>query len=149
MPAKLYVALGDSMTISYYPSIDAATRYGRRIDNLGAAHLLHTNNDELFPEFKGNDLRSHYCNIEIDDLSSDGATLPTVNDHVRRTAITTSRCTLADVHKHFLGHGVKVPVAKRWYWSESIIEPGFAGASEIRRMWWSALQSEIGNHRDL
>jgi lysophospholipase L1-like esterase len=242
VPAKLYVALGDSMTISYYPSIDAATRYGRRIDNLGAARLLHTNNDELFPEFKGNDLRSHYRNIEIDDLSSDGATLPTVedqverldrnaaiitltvggndllgalatarsikdiaasteriskgftklakkirsdapnaflilttvydptdetgrlpgmnevlpleflhrfNDHVRRTAIITSRCTLADVHEHFLGHGVKVPVAKRWYWSESIIEPGFAGASEIRRMWWNALQSEIGNHRDL
>ena len=46
---------------------------------------------------------------------------------------------LVDVHGHFAGHGRSAPAAERWYWTESIIEPGVVGASEIRRLWLSAL----------
>ena len=46
---------------------------------------------------------------------------------------------LIDVHGHFAGHGRSAPAAERWYWSESLIEPGVVGASEIRRLWLSAL----------
>jgi lysophospholipase L1-like esterase len=46
---------------------------------------------------------------------------------------------LVDVHGHFAGHGRSAPAAERWYWTESIIEPGAFGASEIRRLWLSAL----------
>jgi lysophospholipase L1-like esterase len=47
---------------------------------------------------------------------------------------------LVDVHGHFAGHGRSAPAAERWYWTESLIEPGLVGASEIRRLWWSALE---------
>jgi hypothetical protein len=47
---------------------------------------------------------------------------------------------LADVHRHFLGHGVTAPEDQRWYWRRNLIEPNARGASEIRRVWWEALQ---------
>ena len=47
---------------------------------------------------------------------------------------------LIDVHGHFAGHGRSAPPAGRWYWTGSIIEPGVVGASEIRRLWLSALE---------
>jgi lysophospholipase L1-like esterase len=46
---------------------------------------------------------------------------------------------LVDVHGHFAGHGRSAPPGERWYWTESLIEPGLVGASEIRRLWLSAL----------
>jgi lysophospholipase L1-like esterase len=46
---------------------------------------------------------------------------------------------LIDVHGHFAGHGRSAPAAERWYWADSLIEPGVVGASEIRRLWLSAL----------
>jgi lysophospholipase L1-like esterase len=46
---------------------------------------------------------------------------------------------LIDVHGHFAGHGRSAPAAERWYWTESLIEPGVVGASEIRRLWLAAL----------
>ena len=47
---------------------------------------------------------------------------------------------LIDLHRHFAGHGRSAPAAKRWYWTGSLIEPGMAGASEIRRLWLSAVE---------
>jgi lysophospholipase L1-like esterase len=61
------------------------------------------------------------------------------NDHVRETARTTSGTLLADVHRHFLGHGVTASERDRWYWRRNLIEPGARGASEIRRVWSEAL----------
>lgn len=61
------------------------------------------------------------------------------NDHVRETARTTSGTILADVHRHFLGHGVTAPERERWYWSRNLIEPNARGASEIRRVWLEVL----------
>jgi lysophospholipase L1-like esterase len=46
---------------------------------------------------------------------------------------------LIDLHRHFAGHGRSAPPARRWYWTGSLIEPGAAGASEIRRLWLAAL----------
>jgi lysophospholipase L1-like esterase len=61
------------------------------------------------------------------------------NDHVRTTAASSGRTELADVHQHFLAHGVTAPEADRWYWNRSMIEPNARGASEIRRVWVEAL----------
>jgi lysophospholipase L1-like esterase len=62
------------------------------------------------------------------------------NDHIRALALGTPRVLLADVHRHFLGHGVSAPEAERWYWRRSLIEPNAHGASEIRAVWLAALQ---------
>ena len=62
------------------------------------------------------------------------------NDHVRSTAGTAPGLMLADVHHHFLGHGVTAPEGERWYWRRNLIEPNARGASEIRRVWWEAIE---------
>jgi lysophospholipase L1-like esterase len=62
------------------------------------------------------------------------------NDHIRVLALGTPRVLLADVHAHFLGHGVSAPEAERWYWRRSLIEPNARGASEVRAVWLAALQ---------
>ena len=61
------------------------------------------------------------------------------NDHVRALAMGTPGTLLADVHSHFLGHGVSAPESERWYWRRSLIEPNARGASEIRAVWLAAL----------
>jgi lysophospholipase L1-like esterase len=61
------------------------------------------------------------------------------NDHVRAT-VAHPVALLADVHRHFLGHGLTAPERERWYWKANPIEPNARGASEIRRVWWDALQ---------
>jgi lysophospholipase L1-like esterase len=61
------------------------------------------------------------------------------NDHVRETAAAMPGVVLADVHRHFLGHGVAAPEPERWYWQRNLVEPNARGASEIRRVWWEAL----------
>lgn len=62
------------------------------------------------------------------------------NDHIRALGLGTPRVLLADVHGHFLGHGVSVAEAERWYWRRSLIEPNARGASEIRAVWLAALE---------
>jgi lysophospholipase L1-like esterase len=61
------------------------------------------------------------------------------NDAVRALADAHDRTHLADVHTHFLGHGVTAPSGEWWYWEPNPIEPGARGASEIRRVWLRAL----------
>lgn len=63
------------------------------------------------------------------------------NDGVRALC-RSSGATLIDIHAHFLGHGASVPASERWYWLPSPIEPGMQGASEVRRLWLSALSDE-------
>jgi lysophospholipase L1-like esterase len=67
--------------------------------------------------------------------------LDTLNNHIRGLAARTPEVRLADVHAHFLGHGVTAPEAERWYWRRSLIEPSAQGASEIRRVWLEALDA--------
>lgn len=65
--------------------------------------------------------------------------LHAMNARIGEMARTTRDCVLADVHAHFLGHGVTAKEKDRWYWKRSLIEPNAAGASEIRRVWLDAL----------
>ena len=67
------------------------------------------------------------------------AWLTEYNDAVRRLA-ERERCRVADIHRHFFGHGLATEAsAERWYWEVSIIEPGALGASEVRRVWLDCL----------
>jgi len=62
------------------------------------------------------------------------------NDAVRKLT-DRKRILLADIHAHFLGHGVTAKPKDRWYWSGLIFEPSARGASEVRRLW-------LDNHRN-
>jgi len=244
-----YIALGDSMSIDLYPALDAgetevavALEWDQRagaVAPLGAASLLHRNDDERYPDFAGNDLLSRWPDIGALTVAEDGATigdvfgsqLPQVAESEEPTLITLSiggndllsafanrpvasllagivrdvaegyeflvetlrrarpqstiilttvydpsdgtrripglfdgaeplpieslhdlntrigrlaaerrDVAVADVHGHFLGHGVSATEADRWYWKRSWIEPNAAGASEIRRVWLDALR---------
>lgn len=62
------------------------------------------------------------------------------NEEVRRIAGETAGTLLADVHRHFVGHGMTAPERERWYWNRNAIEPNALGASEIRRLWLALLE---------
>lgn len=239
MTFTLYVALGDSMSTDHYPTCDlrGLDQPPPRLDPLGAAALLHRNDDGRWPEFRGLDLETLSPDVEFLGLAEDGAMLDDVateelarlgrdsadpdilltltaggndlldalaagrglesavglvsrrfvdlvetvreelsratlvlttvydptdgtgrlpglesygrlplehlerfNETVRRTAGSLPRTLLADVHRHFLGHGVRASEPDRWYWSRNLIEPNARGASEIRRVWWETLE---------
>lgn len=239
MTFTLYVALGDSMSTDHYPTCDlrGLDQPPSRLDPLGAASLLHRNDDGRWPEFRGLDLETLSPDVEFLGLAEDGAMLDDVateelarlgrdsadpdilltltaggndlldalaagqglesavglvsrrfvdlvetvreelsratlvlttvydptdgtgrlpglesygklplehlerfNETVRRAAGSLPRTLLADVHRHFLGHGVGAPEPDRWYWSRNLIEPNARGASEIRRVWWETLE---------
>ena len=212
----LYYALGDSISIDDYPAAET----GRA--GLGAASLFHRNDDSVWPEFRGRDLRGSFINLAADGATthdvlerqlprvrksdddaivtvtaggndmlmhlgshaappglvdgmidrmtrivsvlsdrlpnariligtvydpSDGTNvldgqrfdreaqwLARYNDAVRDMA-GGKRVILADIHRHFLGHGTTAKLQDRWYWSGLIFEPGARGASEVRRLW--------------
>jgi acyl-CoA thioesterase I len=65
------------------------------------------------------------------------------NDAIRALAGDERRILLADVHRHFRGHGVTAADGDRWYWRRNLIEPNARGASEIRRVWREALQAAL------
>jgi lysophospholipase L1-like esterase len=85
MSLTRYVALGDSVSIDLYPALDAgeidlAVALERvptagRVAPLGAASLLYENSEEHWPEDVGNDLKSAYPGIELENLATDGATI--------------------------------------------------------------------------
>lgn len=243
-----YLALGDSMSIDLYPALDAGEadvavalewdQNAGAVAPLGAASLLHRNDDERYPDFAGGDLVSRWPDIGALNVAEDGATigdvfgsqLPQVAESEEPTLITLSvggndllsafanrpvpallagivrdiadgyeflveslrrarpqstiilttvydpsdgtrkipglfdslgplpieslhelnariravaaherDMAVADVHGHFLGHGVTAKEKDRWYWKRSWIEPNARGASEIRRVWLDAL----------
>lgn len=68
-------------------------------------------------------------------LNEEAQWLSDYNAFVRKLAGSDPRLRLADIHAHFLGHGLTVPEHERWYLLESIIEPSARGASEVRRVW--------------
>lgn len=88
MAYSRYVALGDSMSMDLYPALDAgATELAVNLEwnteagdvaPLGAASLLHRNDDERFPEFTGEDLATRYPGIAFTNLCEDGATITDV-----------------------------------------------------------------------
>lgn len=72
-------------------------------------------------------------------LDREAAWLDEYNALIRDFVKSDQRLLLADIHAHFLGHGLTAPEAERWYLRESIIEPSARGASEVRRVWLEAL----------
>ncbi len=66
--------------------------------------------------------------------------LDALNEAIRAMAAADGSLVLADVHQHFLGHGLTAKARDRWYWRHSIIEPSAEGASEIRRAWLDAIE---------
>lgn len=68
-----------------------------------------------------------------------------LNARIKTIADDTPRAVVADVHTHFLGHGVTAKEPDRWYWKRSWIEPNARGASEIRRLWLDALDEVTEN----
>jgi hypothetical protein len=94
---ELYVALGDSMSIDRYPSLDLLARTPpsppvvaalreragsvRTADlPVGAASLLARNADAIWPEYTGRDLASLAPRADFLNLTMDGAMLPDVLD---------------------------------------------------------------------
>ncbi|MFL6248705.1 MAG: SGNH/GDSL hydrolase family protein [Thermoanaerobaculia bacterium] len=83
-PFTRYIALGDSISIDIYPAEDAERRYPGRAstDRLGAVSLLVRNDDRMWPEFRGRDLRTLQPSLDFDeqrdDLTADGATTESV-----------------------------------------------------------------------
>jgi lysophospholipase L1-like esterase len=76
-----YVALGDSMSSDHYPTCDARGLDAppSRLDPLGAAALLHRNDDERWPEFAGRDLASQSpAGVTFLNLTEDGALIDDV-----------------------------------------------------------------------
>jgi lysophospholipase L1-like esterase len=72
-------------------------------------------------------------------LDREAGWLTAYNDALRAIVAEFGSTRLADIHRHFLGHGLSVPDSERWYWSKLIIEPNLRGASEIRRVWLETL----------
>jgi lysophospholipase L1-like esterase len=62
------------------------------------------------------------------------------NLQLRVAVAETEGARLADIHRHFLGHGLTAPPDERWYWRGLIVEPGARGASEVRRVWLACLE---------
>jgi lysophospholipase L1-like esterase len=242
MPFTLYVALGDSMSTDHYPTCDVRDLDAppRRLDPLGAAALLHRNDDDRWPEFRGHDLETLSPDVRFLNLAEDGATIDDVateelarlgrdsddpdilltltaggndlldalgagrrlesainlaarryadlvetvreelpratlvlttvydptdgtgrlpgletygrlplehldrfNEQIRELSRAMPGVVRADVGQHFLGHGVTAPEPERWYWRRNLIEPNARGASEIRRIWWQAVEGMV------
>lgn len=237
---EAYIALGDSISIDLYPFNDAFKAKKTNNQEIGAASLFIKNDDKLFPEFAGKDLKSLVPDIQTKNAAVDSATtslllspehldelkpfadketlltmtiggndlltylersynqkermpmqeveavmdriadlIVCIEDILPKSFLIVSnlydpsdgtgkipnvvglkdksdldwlgytnafirsqvnankeRRALADLHTHFLGHGANATVDDDyWYWRESPIEPGWRGASEIRRIW--------------
>ena len=49
---------------------------------------------------------------------------------------------VADAARHFAGHGLAAPAESRWFWAGRVVEVNARGASELRRLWWSAIADD-------
>ena len=85
--------------------------------------------------------------LEGQRLDREAKWLKAVNDGIR--AMATDQIRIADIHRHFLGHGLTAPPPERWYWSGSIIEPSARGAREVARLWWEAWSAGGGTNERL
>ena len=75
-----------------------------------------------------------------DRLDREAEWLTRVNDAIRSLSSTRANVRLADIHRHFLGHGLTAPEGDRWYWSGLIFEPNARGAAEVRRLWLDSIR---------
>jgi lysophospholipase L1-like esterase len=68
-----------------------------------------------------------------------------LNELIRGVSARTPNSAVADVYRHFLGHGVTAAESDQWYWQRSWVEPNARGASEIRRLWLDGLDAIAEN----
>jgi lysophospholipase L1-like esterase len=68
-------------------------------------------------------------------LDREATWLARVNEGIRAIAAERDNVRLADIHAHFLGHGISVPEKDRWYWSGLIFEPNAEGARQVAALW--------------
>lgn len=61
------------------------------------------------------------------------------NDTIRALEGKIEGVRVADIERHFRGHGLTAPQAERWYWKQLIFEPNARGASEVRRLFLEAI----------
>lgn len=93
------LVLGDSISIDLYPGLDVAEREGLPSppNGLGAASLLHRNDDDRWPDFETRDLTALHPDVRLTDLAEDGATttrvlgiqLPRIPNHIEEPALIT------------------------------------------------------------
>ena len=69
-------------------------------------------------------------------MTTEGIWLRETNEAIREIARETG-VMLADIHRHFLGHGWQSE--ESWYWPGLVFEPSAKGASEVRRLWLHAV----------
>jgi lysophospholipase L1-like esterase len=74
-------------------------------------------------------------------LDREAEWLARVNEGIRALATSRDNVHLADIHQHFLGHGLTAPEPERWYWSGLIFEPSARGAEEVRNLWLALLEN--------
>ena len=85
-----YIALGDSISIDLYPAEDVRLRRAGEAasDEVGAASLFFRNDDRLWPEFSGRDLRTLFPGLSFDraedDRTRDAATTVSLLEQVER-----------------------------------------------------------------
>ncbi|MGH7671186.1 MAG: hypothetical protein ACRENQ_17010, partial [Gemmatimonadaceae bacterium] len=85
MDFEEYLAFGDSFSGDLYPALDAgATSVAVALERepaagdiapLGAASLLHTNDDERWPDFAGRDLTTVRPDVVVRRLVREGASI--------------------------------------------------------------------------
>lgn len=74
MKFDIYFAIGDSMSIDFYPAQDAEASGITVREDIGAAALFHHNESDMFPEFSGMDLASFFPKIHYKNIAEDGNT---------------------------------------------------------------------------
>ncbi len=89
----VYLALGDSMSIDFYPAQDVESAGLSARDDIGASALFYRNDSQLFPDFEGKDLVTKFPGIRYKNLAIDGATCEDLLSKVRDTDISTSAGT--------------------------------------------------------
>ncbi len=73
--------------------------------------------------------------LDGESLEREAQWLEQINAAIRALASARTNVRLADIHRHFFGHGLSAPEEDRWYWANLIIEPNAKGAAEVAKLW--------------
>lgn len=76
-----------------------------------------------------------------DHFPRQGRWLRETNDAIRKLCDEQGAVRI-DIERHFRGHGWQSKDC--WLWPDLVFEPGARGASEVRRLWWDAIDERVG-----
>jgi lysophospholipase L1-like esterase len=77
--------------------------------------------------------------LDGESLEREAKWLARLNEGIRAMAADRDGVRLTDIHARFLGHGLSVPQARRWYWDKLIFEPNAEGARQVAQLWLEAV----------